>query len=164
MGREAVEGCCSPFHNGAGSQRNNVTWAKACLHTKCHLDLSSRLATPDMGRKWWSCALFGGDLGPHVTQCGLGRVLPLYQLESCSTQTFCHNRHRPKNRGGCCALFGGWGGAGSQSNTTLPELRPTSVSSGILIYLAIWPQWTWTENGGGGAVPFLGEELVPHPT
>ena len=99
---------------------------------------------------------FWGDLGPHVTQCGLGRVLPLYQLASCSTQTFCHNRHRPKNRGGCCALFGGWGGAGSQSNTTLPELRPTSVSSGILIYLAIWPQWTWTENGGGSCAFFGG--------
>jgi len=50
-----------------------------------------------------------------------------------------------------------WGGAGSPSNTKSPGPRPTSISSGILIYAAIWPQRICAENwglcpfGGGGA-------------
>ena len=38
-----------------------------------------RLATTDMGQKLGGCAPFFGKLGPHLTQCGLGRSLPLYQ-------------------------------------------------------------------------------------
>jgi len=34
-----------------------VAWTKAHLHTKCHLDPSSLLATTDMGRKLWKGAL-----------------------------------------------------------------------------------------------------------
>ena len=30
---------------------HNVAWIKTHLHAKCQLDLSSRLATMDMGRK-----------------------------------------------------------------------------------------------------------------
>jgi len=41
---------------------------------------------------------------------------------------FGHNRHAP------------FGGAGSPSNTMLPEPRPTSLPSGILIHPAVWPQ------------------------
>jgi len=38
------------------------------------------------------CAPFrGGDLGPHVTQCGLDRGLPVYQVASSSIQPFGHN-------------------------------------------------------------------------
>ena len=33
------------------------------------------------------------------------------------------------------------GGAGSPSNTMWPELRPTSVPSGILIHPTVWPQY-----------------------
>jgi len=40
---------------------------------------------------------------------------------------------------------------GSPSNTTWPQPRPTSVSSGILIHPAVWPQQTWAENCGGCA-------------
>jgi len=32
--------------------------------------------------------------------------------------------------------------AGSPSNTMSPGPRPTSVSSGILIHLTVWPQYT----------------------
>ena len=32
-----------------------------------------------------------GVLGPHLTQCGLGRGLPLYQVASWSIQPFGHN-------------------------------------------------------------------------
>jgi len=46
-------------------------------------DPSSRLATTDMGQKLERGAmpLFGeGELGPHLTQCRLGRGLPPYQV------------------------------------------------------------------------------------
>jgi len=49
-----------------------VAWAEAYLHTKWHLDPSSRLATIDMGRKFGSMLPFGGgELGLHLAQCGL---------------------------------------------------------------------------------------------
>jgi len=32
-----------------------------------------------MGRKLGAVPLWGGELGPHLTQCGLGRGLPPYQ-------------------------------------------------------------------------------------
>ena len=45
-------GTVPPFWGrGAGSPSNNVAWAEAYLHTKWHLDASSRLATIEMGRK-----------------------------------------------------------------------------------------------------------------
>jgi len=68
---------------GAGSPSNNVAWAEAYLRTKWHLDPSSRLATTDMRQKLGDCcAPFLGEVGPHLTQCGLGRGLPLYQVAS----------------------------------------------------------------------------------
>ena len=53
------------------------------------------------------------------------------------------------------------GGAGATSNTKLPGPRPTSITSGVLIHAAVWPQQTWTENWG--LCPFWGE-LGPHLT
>jgi len=49
------------------------------VHAKWYLDLSSRLATIDMGRKWGAVHI-SGELGPHLTQCGRG--LPLCQVSS----------------------------------------------------------------------------------
>jgi len=46
-------------------------------------DMGDRLATVDMGRKVGRTAV--GDwvpIGSHLTQCGLGRGLPLYQVAS----------------------------------------------------------------------------------
>jgi len=40
--------------------------------------------------------------------------------------------------GGLCLLMERW--AGSPSNTKSPGLRPTSVPSGILMNLTVWPQ------------------------
>jgi len=57
---------------------------------------------------------------------------------------FGHNRHAPKIGRGCAPF----GGTGSPSNTKSPRPRPTSISSGILIHAAVWPQWTWAENWG----------------
>ena len=39
----------------------------------------------------------------------------------------------------------------------VPGLKPTSIPSGILMHPAVWPQWTWAENWGGGSAPFLGK-------
>ena len=60
------------------------------LPTKWHLDPSSRLATTDMGQKLGTAMpLFRGwELGLHLTQCGLGRGLALYQMASWSIQPF----------------------------------------------------------------------------
>ena len=41
---------------------------------------------------------------------------------------------------GCGCLAPLRGGAGSRSNTMSAGLRPTSVPSGILIHLVVWPQ------------------------
>jgi len=53
--------------------------------TKWHLDPSSSLATMDMDRKLGRGAVppfWGGELGPHLAHCGLGRGLPPRQLAS----------------------------------------------------------------------------------
>ena len=65
-----------PFRGSWVPIQNNVTWAETYLYTKWHLDLSSRLATIDMGRKVRGLLcrpLFAGgeELGPHLTQCFL---------------------------------------------------------------------------------------------
>ena len=99
----------------------------------------------DMGRKLGAAVFFRAEVGPHVTQCGLGRGLPSYQVASQSMQPFGHNTWAEV--GGCCAPpF--LGRAGSPCNTMSPRSRSTSVPSGILIHLAIWPQQTWAEYWG----------------
>ena len=45
-------------------------------------EMGDRLATIGMGRKWDAAGGCGSPLGPHLTQCGLGRGLPLYQVAS----------------------------------------------------------------------------------
>jgi len=58
----------------------NVAWAEAYLRTKWHIDPTSRFATIHMGREVGLCLLFfgGGELGPHLTQCGRGRGLYMH--------------------------------------------------------------------------------------
>jgi len=58
---------------------------------------------------------------------------------------------------GVCPFLGELG----PPNTMSPGPRPTSVPSGILMHISIWPQYTWAETGG--CVPFFGE-LCPHLT
>jgi len=94
-----------------------------------------------------------GSWGPYVTERGLGRGLPSYQVASRSIQPFGNNRHGPKYIGGLCPLLGM--GAGSPSNTMSLGPRPTSLLSGTLILPAVWPQQIWAENWG---------RTVPHLT
>jgi len=64
------------------------------------------VATVDMGRKEaGAMPLLRWELGPCLTQCGLGRGLLPYQVASSSIQPFGHNRHGPKIGWGGCALF-----------------------------------------------------------
>jgi len=45
--------------------------------------MGDRLATTDMGRKMGAAVpLSAGELGPHLTQCRLGRGRPPYQVAS----------------------------------------------------------------------------------
>jgi len=150
-------GLC-PFCWGLGPYRT-VAWAEAYFHTKWHLSPSSCLATTDIGQK-----LGERELGPHLTQSRLGCGLPPYQVVSWHVQTFDDNRHGPKI-GGCTPFSGKrWGWAGSPSNKLSSGQRPASVPSGTLIHPAVWPQWTWAENWGGGSAPLFGEGLDPHLT
>jgi len=81
----------------------------------------------------------GGELGPHVTQCGLGGGIPSHQVASRSIQPFGHNIHGLKI-GGTVPLGGAE--AGSASNTMLPGPMYAIVPSGIVINPAVWPQQT----------------------
>jgi len=67
---------------GDGSPFNNVARTEAYLRTKWYLGPYSRLATIDMGRKVGAAVVLFGELGPHLTQCGLGRGLPSCQVSS----------------------------------------------------------------------------------
>jgi len=54
------------------TQKNNVTWVEAFLHTKWHHNPSSRLATGDMGRKLGAVPLLGwanNDQGRCLRPC-----------------------------------------------------------------------------------------------
>jgi len=53
------------------------------------------------GSKMGGCAPFGEVLGPHLSQCRLGRRLPSYQVASWSIMPFGHIRHGPKIGGLC---------------------------------------------------------------
>ena len=61
--------------------QHNVAWTEAYLR-RWHLDLSSCLATTDIGRKLGGgyAPFLVGELGPYLAQYGLGRGLPPYQV------------------------------------------------------------------------------------
>jgi len=98
------------------------------------------------------CAPFAGELGPHLTQCGLGRGLLPYQVASSYIQPFGHNRHGPKSGWGLHVPF--FSGEAGPHITQSPGPRPTSIPSGILVHPAVSPQRTWAEDLVG---PFMGE-------
>jgi len=73
----------------------------------------------------------GEELGPRLTHCCVGQVLPACQVASWSIQPFSHSSHGLKTGGGGCAPFEG---AGSPSNTMWMGPRPTSMPGFILIH------------------------------
>ena len=70
------------WHKPYAKQKMNIRTVYGChlrWLNKCSAvaEMGDRLATIDMGRKLKGAVpLLGGDLAPHVTQCGLGRDLP----------------------------------------------------------------------------------------
>jgi len=62
-------------------------------------EMGDRFVTIGIGRKLMRLCPFslGRALGPHVTQCGLGRGVPLYQVASWSIQPFGYDRDLQKN-------------------------------------------------------------------
>jgi len=63
------------------------------------------VATVDMGRKERAAVpISQGELGPCLTQYGLGRGLLLCQVSPSSIQPFGHNRHGPKT-GWLCSFW-----------------------------------------------------------
>ena len=91
------------------------------------------------GPKIGGCArsfLRGGELGPHLTQCGFGRGLHPYQVASLSIPHFATTDTGPKLE--LCPHRG----AVAPSNTMWSGPRPTCIPSGILIHPIVWPQYT----------------------
>jgi len=120
------------------------------------IDPCSRLATIDMGRKLRALFLF----------LGVGSWVPvLYNV--CWVEAYLHTKWHlnpssrlrtidmgRKLRGcGSCLGRGDW----SPSSTIWSGPRPTSIPSGILIHVAVWPQYI-----DMGLPPFRGGELGPH--
>jgi len=105
-------------------------------------DMSDRLATIYMGRKvgCW-CALSVGELGPYLTQCGLGRDLPPYQVAFWSIQHVWPQWTWAENWRGLC-LF--WRGGELSPHLIQCGLGRgyTSLPSFILIHPTVWPQYT----------------------
>jgi len=59
--------------------------SEPCNKSSAVAEMGDCLAIVDMGRKLEGCMcpLFGsGELGPHLTQCRLGRNLPPYSVAS----------------------------------------------------------------------------------
>ena len=73
----------------------HITGSQNLYKSLAVAEMGDRLATIGMGRKWGGTAVEGGGagspLGHHLTQCGLGRGLPLYQVASWSIQPFGQN-------------------------------------------------------------------------
>jgi len=79
------EGAPPPFWEGARFPFNTKSPGLRSTYTKWHLDASNHLATIEMGRKLTSGAppyFWGGELGRHLAQCGLGQGPPLCQVLS----------------------------------------------------------------------------------
>ena len=102
-----------------------------------------------------------GELGSNETQCRLGRHLPQYQAAP-SCMLLLATIEMGRKLGAPPPFL--VGGAGSQSNTKSPGVRPTSITIGILIHPAISLQQIWAENWGR-LYPLSGTgELSPYLT
>jgi len=110
------------------------------LYTLYHLDLSSRLATIDMGRKvgWGCCAPLGRAWSPSNTMWSGPRP-----TSAPSDPAIWPQYMSRKVWGLLCPLFAGakLGPSLTQSHS-VAWLRPTFVPSVILIHPTVWPQYT----------------------
>ena len=89
-----MAGVLCPFFWGGGAGSPSNTMSPGPSFTSVP---SGILINPTV---WVGCASFlGGELGPHLTQCGLGRGLPPYQVASWSIQPFGHNTQHHRQTG-----------------------------------------------------------------
>jgi len=147
--RPKIGELCPFWERGAGSTCNTMRPGPWPTLLPSGISIHSAVwPQQTWAENWGLCPLFeGGELGPHLGQCCLGRGLLPYQVASWSIMLFRHNRHGPKIGVGLCSLIGE-GRAGSPSNTMSLGSRSTSLPSGILIHPAIWPQQIQAENWG----------------
>jgi len=118
-----------------------VAWAEDYLHTKWHLDPSSRLATIDMGRKLAGlCPLLPRGLGLHHSNTMSFVLRPTFLPSSILLHPAIWPPHIYGPKIGGCAPLGR--GNGSPSNAMWPGPRPSCMPSFILIHLTVWPQYT----------------------
>jgi len=80
-----------------------MAWAETYLHAKCHLDLSSRLATIDMGRKLGGSAAFflgGGSWVPihHNVAWAEVYLCAKFHLDPFNRLATVHQRYRQRDR------------------------------------------------------------------
>jgi len=91
-------GGCGPFSSGDSWVSSNTMWpGLRPTFVPTGILIYPLFGHNRHGQKSGRCALFlGGIWVPHLTQCRLGRGLPVYQVASGSIQPFGHNRHGPK--------------------------------------------------------------------
>ena len=111
-------------HANIGCRSSAITHHCDNVTTSCRLN-NHRLPAISRSRKFTATWIHLNHVIQELSSCWDGRP-------------FGHNRRGPKS-GGCCALF--WG-AGSPSNIMWPRPRPTSIRSGVVIRLTVWPQYT----------------------
>jgi len=94
--------------------------------------MGDRLATTD--KQGGCCDPFWGQLGPHLTYCGLGQ-----RSTSVPSGNLIHPAVWPQQ-----TWAKSWGRAvldGLPSNTMWPGPRPTSMPNFILIHPTVWSQY-----------------------
>jgi len=89
-------------------------------------------------------ALFGGELGPHLTQCGLGRCLPVYQVASWSISRLAAT-NMDRKLGAVPPFFGGRCWVPIWHNVAWAKAY-LHTKCGILIHPAVWPQYAYVTD------------------
>jgi len=86
-------GALSPFWGGGvGSLSNTKSPGPRPTSIPSGILINPAIWPQHMGRKLGGLCPFGErELGPHLTQCGQGRGLPVCQVSSCSIQPFGHS-------------------------------------------------------------------------
>jgi len=119
-----------------------------CHKCSAVAEMGDCLATADMGRKFGVCAPLG-ELGPHLTECGLTRGHQVHLDTSSRLATIDMGR---KVGGLLCPLWGGESGSQFPSNTVWPGPRLTCMPSFILIHPTVWPQYTNVTDRRNGLI------------
>ena len=81
VGRK-VGGWCVPFRGGAGSPCNTMSRGPRRTSVPSFILIHPAVWPQHTWAENWGLCPFWGELGLHLTQCGLGRGLPPYQVTS----------------------------------------------------------------------------------